>query len=64
MGKNNQTKRDIKDKSKKSMNQPEETKPHLPDFHGAAVIDEDGKEIPITEEMVQDACQKLDNEER
>ena len=28
------------------------------DFHGAAIIDENGKEIPITEEMVQDACQE------
>ena len=26
------------------------------DFHGAALIDEDGNEIPITEDMVQDAC--------
>jgi len=26
------------------------------DFHGAALIDEDGNEIPITEDMVQSAC--------
>ena len=29
------------------------------DFHGAAIIDENGIEQPITEEMVQTACQKL-----
>ena len=27
-----------------------------PDFHGAALIDEDGNEIPITESMVKEAC--------
>lgn len=36
------------------------TKPE-PDFHGAAIIDEHGREIPITEDMVQRACRKLDN---
>jgi hypothetical protein len=25
-------------------------------FHGAALIDEEGNEIPITEDMVQSAC--------
>ena len=30
------------------------------DFHGAAIIDEDGKEVPITEDMVQEACQEAD----
>lgn len=33
------------------------------DFHGAALIDQDGKEVLITEEMVQDACHKLDEKE-
>ena len=28
-------------------------------FHGASIIDENGKEIPITEPMVQSACNKL-----
>ena len=32
----------------------------LIDFHGAAIIDEDGHEIPITEDMIKDACKKLD----
>lgn len=36
-----------------------QTKP-APDFHGAALIDERGREIPITEAMVQRACQQLD----
>ncbi|MCG8392493.1 MAG: hypothetical protein MI745_05370 [Pseudomonadales bacterium] len=29
------------------------------DFHGA-IIDEDGREIPITEDMIQRACQRLE----
>lgn len=29
------------------------------DFHGAAVIDQDGQEIAITEEMVAEACSQL-----
>lgn len=33
-----------------------------PVFHGAALIDEDGNEIPITEGMVQEACTDLDEE--
>lgn len=31
-----------------------------PDFHGAALIDDEGREIPITEEMVLDACEALE----
>lgn len=31
------------------------------DFHGAAIIDEQGHEIPITEQMVQQACSALDH---
>ncbi|MEY1662237.1 PA1571 family protein [Isoalcanivorax beigongshangi] len=30
------------------------------DFHGAALIDAQGREIPITEEMVQRACDRLE----
>lgn len=29
------------------------------DFHGAAILNEDGSETPITEEMVRDACREL-----
>ena len=32
------------------------------DFHGAAILNEDGTETPITEDMVQDACEKLNDE--
>ena len=32
------------------------------DFHGAAIIDEKGREIPITEEMIQQACEDLDSD--
>ncbi len=31
-----------------------------PDFNGAAIVDEDGNEIKITEAMVQNACENLD----
>ena len=29
------------------------------DFHGAAFIDQQGHEVPITEEMIQLACQQV-----
>ena len=29
------------------------------DFHGAALIDDDGNETPITEDMVQEACTNI-----
>lgn len=29
------------------------------DFHGAAIIDANGREVPITEEMIREACDKL-----
>lgn len=32
------------------------------DFHGAAIITEDGQEVAITEEMVENACNQLMNE--
>lgn len=32
------------------------------DFRGAAILNEDGSETPITEEMVQDVCRKLGSE--
>ena len=28
-------------------------------FYGAALVDEQGREIPITEEMIVDACDEL-----
>jgi len=31
------------------------------DFHGAAIIDDNGREIPITEEMIQQACEDLES---
>lgn len=30
------------------------------DFHGAAIIDNEGHEVPITEEMVKQACEELE----
>ena len=32
-----------------------------PGFNGAAIIDEHGNEVPITEEMIQAACNELKN---
>ncbi len=32
-----------------------------PDFNGAAIIDENGREIAITEQMIQQALSELDN---
>ncbi|RLA47417.1 MAG: hypothetical protein DRR06_02645 [Gammaproteobacteria bacterium] len=29
------------------------------DFHEAAILNEDGSETPITEDMIQDACKRL-----
>ena len=31
------------------------------DFHGAAVIDKNGKEVPITEEMILTAFERLED---
>jgi hypothetical protein len=33
-------------------------------FHGAAVIDKQGREIPITEDMIKQACEKLEREQK
>ena len=35
-----------------------------PDFHGAALIDDNGREIPITEDMVQHAISDLNEPPR
>jgi len=32
----------------------------LADYHGAAIIDREGREVPITEEMVKQACEELE----
>lgn len=32
------------------------------DFHGAAIIDNEGHEVPITDEMVKDACENLEKQ--
>ena len=41
----------------------QQTLPEQPNFNGAAIINEQGKEIPITEEMVKTACEELDDSE-
>lgn len=40
----------------------ENSKTKVADFHGAAILNEDGTETPITEDMIQDACEKLNSE--
>ena len=40
----------------------ENSKAKEADFHGAAILNEDGTEIPITEDMGNDARGKLDSE--
>ena len=35
------------------------SQPSQNDFNGAAVIDEQGREVPITEAMIQQACETL-----
>lgn len=32
------------------------------DFHGAAIIDNEGHEVPITDEMVKNACENLEKQ--
>jgi hypothetical protein len=32
------------------------------DFHGAAIIDNQGHEVPITDEMVKNACEDLERQ--
>jgi hypothetical protein len=34
---------------------------HAKDFHGAALIDEQGREVPITEDMIRRACETLEH---
>ena len=31
------------------------------DFHGAAIVNDNGEEIAITEEMIEKACKQLEN---
>lgn len=31
-------------------------------FHGAALLDDNGREIPITEEMIRLACEQLEKQ--
>ena len=38
-----------------------DSNPPQPNFNGAAVIDEHGNEIPITEEMIKSACDELED---
>lgn len=38
----------------------EEKRPE-PNFNGAAIIDENGKETLITEEMIRDACDSVED---
>lgn len=47
-------------KNTQNISTEKETERATPDFNGAAIIDENGLEVAITEEMVQSACDQLD----
>ncbi len=40
---------------------PDSSLDNNPAFNGAAIIDENGNEVPITEDMIQTACKALGN---
>ncbi|MCC1497140.1 PA1571 family protein [Alcanivorax sp. 1008] len=40
---------------------PQNTSDQTRDFHGAALIDESGREVPITEDMIRRACETLEH---
>ena len=48
-----------KENNTSSSLQSSEEKNYCIDFHGAALIDQNGQEIAITEEMIEDACNEL-----
>jgi hypothetical protein len=48
------------DKNTRNISTEKQTERAAPDFNGAAIIDENGVEVAITEEMVQSACDQLD----
>ncbi|MDF1629391.1 MAG: hypothetical protein P1U78_06280 [Alcanivoracaceae bacterium] len=41
--------------------QPQTPSDHAKDFHGAALIDDSGHEVPITEDMIRRACETLEH---
>ncbi len=45
----------------KDINQEQDSSPAQPNFNGAAIIDENGNETPITEEMIKSACDELED---
>ncbi len=47
-------------KNTQNISTEKQTEPAAPDFNGAAIIDENGVEVAITEEMVQSACDQFD----
>jgi hypothetical protein len=47
-------------KNTQNISTEKQTERAAPDFNGAAIIDENGVEVAITEEMVQSACDQLD----
>ena len=48
-------------KNTQNISTEKQTEHAAPDFNGAAIIDENGIEVAITEEMVQSACDQLDS---
>lgn len=46
--------------AKENQQEPDKKQPK-PNFNGAAIIDENGKETLITEEMIKDACDSIED---
>ena len=44
--------------------QPQQEKPPLANLNGAAIIDKDGREVPITESMIVDAFDEIKNSDK
>ena len=47
-----------------SNNQPQQKKPPAANLNGAAIIDKDGREVPITESMIVDAFDEIKNSDK
>jgi hypothetical protein len=52
-----------KDEKLNSEDADNKTKNYCIDFHGAAIVSKNGNEVAITEEMIEEACDKLQDEQ-
>ena len=47
-----------------SNNQPQQEKPPAANLNGAAIIDKDGREVPITESMIVQAFDEIESSDK